>query len=63
LLDSSKLKEFADDSFNFDENVGKFIQMGRKTLIMNNLFFSYRVFKRLELNTYINLGLFGKWLS
>ena len=23
MLDSSKFKEFADDNFNFDENVGK----------------------------------------
>ena len=26
ILDSSKLKEFADDNFKFDENVGKFFK-------------------------------------
>ena len=30
ILDPSKLTEFADDNFKFDENGRKFIQMGRK---------------------------------
>ena len=30
ILDSSKLKEFADDKFRFDEKRQKVIQMGRK---------------------------------
>ena len=30
VLDSSKLKEFADDNFKYDENGRMFIQMGRK---------------------------------
>ena len=30
ILDSSKLKEFADDNFKFNENDRKSIQMGRK---------------------------------
>ena len=30
MLDPSKLKEFADDNFKFDENGRKFFGMGRK---------------------------------
>ena len=30
ILDPSKLKEFADDNFNFNENGRKFIKVGRK---------------------------------
>ena len=30
ILDSSKLKEFADDNFKFDEDLQKVIQTGRK---------------------------------
>ena len=66
MLDSSKLKEFADDNFKFDENGGKFSKMGRKhwekekLLITSNFSLSYSVFKRLVLQTRKNQGLFGK---
>ena len=52
ILDSSKLKHFADDNFKFDEN-GRVIQTGRKhwekekLLFMSNFSFSHSVFKRL----------------
>ena len=62
ILDSSKLKEFAEDNVKFDEN-GK----GYKTLwekeklfIVSNFFFSHSVFKRLVLQTCNKNGLFGK---
>ena len=32
ILDSSKLKEFADDNFNSDENAGKFSEMVENTV-------------------------------
>ena len=44
LVDSSKLKEFADDNFKFDEYDGKFSDR-----VENNFSFSHRVFKRLVL--------------
>ena len=54
ILDSSKLKEFANDNFKFDKKWQKVIQMGRKHcgkkgkfLIMSNFSFSHSVFKRL----------------
>ena len=53
FLDSSRLKEFADDNFEFDENGSKFSKRVEDTvgkgelLITNNLSFSYSVFKRL----------------
>ena len=59
ILDSSKLKEFADD-IKFDKN-DKCFQMGRK-LVMSNLSFSHSVFKILVLQTCKNQGLLGKRL-
>ena len=50
ILDSSKLKEFADDTFRFDENGGEFFQMGRKHCGKRRNC-SLRVFKRLLLQT------------
>ena len=67
-LDSSKLKEFADDNFKFDENGRKFSKrlentVGKEKLpVMSNFSFSYSVFKRLVLQTHKNQGLFGKGL-
>ena len=53
MLDSSKLKEFSDDNFKFEENVRKLSKRVENTvgkgevLIMSNFFFSHSVFKRL----------------
>ena len=32
ILDSSKLREFADDNFKFDENSRKFLKQGKNTV-------------------------------
>ena len=51
ILDSSKLKEFADNKFKFDEN-GRKLQTGRKhwekekLLVTSNFSFSHSVFER-----------------
>ena len=72
ILNSSKMKEFADDNFKFDENGRKSIQMGLKTLrekekllglATSNFSLSRSVFKRLVLQTRKNQGLFEKGLS
>ena len=55
ILDSSKLKEFAEDNFKFDES-------DRKFFITSNFSFSHSEFKRLILQTRKNQGLFGKGL-
>ena len=53
ILDSSKLNEFADDNFRFDENgrmLSKRVEntVGKeKLLVTSNFSFSYSVFKRL----------------
>ena len=54
ILDSSKLKEFADDNFKFDENGRKFSKLVEKTLwkkekllVTSNFSFSHSVFKSL----------------
>ena len=68
ILDSSKLKEFADNNFKVDENGRKFSKWietlweKEKLLITSNFSFSYTVFKRLVLQTRKNQGLFGKGL-
>ena len=49
-----QLKEYADDSFNFDENGRKFI--------MSDFSFSYSVFKKFVLQKHKNQGLFRKGL-
>ena len=52
ILDSSKLKEFADDNFKFDEDLQKVIQTGRKhwekekLFVTSNFSFSHSIFKR-----------------
>ena len=69
IIDSSKLKEFAEDKFKCDENDGKFSKRVENTvgkgemLVTSNFSFSYSVFKRLVLQTRKNQGLFGKGLT
>ena len=66
IVDSSKLKEFADDNFKFDGDGEKFFKRvetqweKEKLLIMSNFSFSRSVFKRYVLQTRKNQGLFGK---
>ena len=62
ILDSSKLKEFADDNFKFDENGRKLFKWvknswkTKKLLVTSNISFSHSVFKRLVLQTHKNQG-------
>ena len=69
ILDSSKLKDFADNNFKFDTNGRKLSKQVennvRKGQIArtSNFSFSHSVFKRLVLQTRKNLGLFGKGLK
>ena len=60
ILHSSKLREFANDIFKFDENGRKFSNQVKKhggvggkekLLIMSNFSFSHSVFKRIVLQT------------
>ena len=68
-LDSSKLKEFADDNSKFNENGGKVSKRVENTgekeklLVTSNFSFSHSVFKRLVLQTRENQSLFGKGLN
>ena len=65
-LDSSKLKEFADDNFKFDENGRKSIRIGRKHCGKRrkcSLRATSPVFKRLVLQTRKKKGLFGNGLK
>ena len=64
ILDSSKLEEFADDNFEFNENGEKVRCRGRKKRCekSRNCSFSHRVFKRHVQQTRTNKGLFGKGL-
>ena len=57
ILDSTKLKEFADDNITSDENGEK-----EKSFVTNNFSFSHSVFRRLVLQMRKNQGLFGKGL-
>ena len=50
-LDSSKLKEFADDHFNFDKNGRKFSKWVENTVEKKDEFFSHSAFKTLVLQT------------
>ena len=69
ILDSSEMKEFADDSFRFDENGRKFfkwvetLREKEKLLVTSNFSFSHSVFITLVLQTRKNQGLFGKRLK
>ena len=66
ILDSSKLKEFADDFFNFDESGKKFSKRVENTVgkgetdRYEQFLLSQSVFKRLVLQTRKNQDLFGK---
>ena len=57
VLDSSKLREFADDNFKLDENGGKFSKRVENTVGKgkiardSNFSFSHTVFKRTEQQT------------
>ena len=68
FLDSSKLIEFADDNFGFDENGRNFFKQietlwkKEKLLVMSNFSFSCSDFKRLVLQTRKTQGLCGKGL-
>ena len=66
---STKLKDFVDDNFEFDE-MGQSSVKGWKTLsekekllFMSNFLFSHSVFKRPVLQTSKNKGLFGRGLN
>ena len=59
ILHSSKLKEFADNNYKFDENGRNLF----KRVITSNFSFSHTIFKRLVLQTCKNQGLFGKGLT
>ena len=64
ILDSSKLREFAEDRFKFHENVRKFSKNvenktfgeKEKLLVTSNFSFSQSVFKRLETHKNQNLS-------
>ena len=69
ILDSSKLKEFADDNFKVDENSRKFSKwmenpLGKGGIARYEQFLLYpQCFQRLILQTHKNQGLFGKGLK
>ena len=66
ILDSSNLKEFADDIFIFDEMAKrstkklKTLSEKEKVLVTSDFSFSHSVFKRLVLQTHKNQGSLGK---
>ena len=67
ILDATKLKEFADDNFKFNENgrkLSKWIEntagKGEIARCEQFLFFSHSVFKSLVQQKRKNQGLFGK---
>ena len=69
MLDPSKLKEFADDNFKFDENGRKFSKrventVGNGEIAHYEQFLLFpQCFKRLVMQTRKNQGLFGKGLK
>ena len=63
ILDSSKLKQFADDNFKLDESgrrVYRRVEHSVGKAVTSNFSFSHSVFKRLVLQTRKNQGLFAK---
>ena len=66
ILDSFKLKEFADDDFRFDENGRKFSKLEENTVakgeIAEFLLFPRCFLKIITTDTLKNQGLFGKIL-
>ena len=68
MLDSSKLRKFADNNFELDENGRKFFKRvdlweKEKLLVTCNFSFSSTVFKRLVLQKRKKQSLFGKGLK
>ena len=64
VLDSSKLKEFADDDFKFDKNGGKFSKWVGNTVGKGEIAQdSHSVFKILVLQTHKNKVFIGKGLT
>ena len=70
ILDSPKMKEFAEDNFKFDQNGTNFSKWVEYTAgkveiasLQANFYFFNRGFKRLVLQTGKNQGLFGKGLK
>ena len=69
ILDSSKLKQFADDNFKFDEmaqsspNGLKTLREEEKLLVRSNFSFSHSVFGRLVLQTRLKPGLVLEWVN
>ena len=69
ILDSSKLKEFADDNFKFNENGGKISKrventVGKGEIARYEQFLLFpQCFNRFVLQTLKNQGLFGKRLT
>ena len=61
MLDSSKLKEFTEDNFRFDENGRKFLKWVENTEGRGEI--THYVFKRLIQQTRKNQGLFWKVLT
>ena len=57
ILDSSEVREFADDNFKFDQNSRKLSEW------VEQFFLFPQCFRRLVLQTRKNQGLFGKGLS
>ena len=68
ILDSSKLKEFADDNFKFNENERKLFKqventVGKAEIACHEQFLLFpQCFQRLVLQTRKTQGLFGKGL-
>ena len=67
FLDSSKLKELAEDNFKFDENGRKFFKLVENTvekekslLATNNFSFSHSVFEKLALQHVQTRACLGK---
>ena len=68
ILDSSKLKKFADDNFEFDENGRKFSKMventvGKGEIACYGQFLLRSVFKRPVMKTRKDKSMFGKGLT
>ena len=62
MLDSSKLKEFADDNFKFDENGSK-LSKRVENIVTSNFSFSHSVLKRLVSQGRQKVSLCGNGLN
>ena len=63
ILNSSKVKQSADDNFKFDENSRKFSKWVENTVVTRNCSFSHSVFERLVSQTHQKVSLCGNGLS